>query len=304
MVNNTNSNNKYIVLGASGLVGNAIFRLLDSKESMGFDIEPIEDSIKELDILNYNSLQKLILDLKPKVIFWAPARTNVEEIETNPGNSWQVNVESVKNLSQIIKDSGISTKLVFFSSDYIFNGNNGPYSEKDLPDPLNVYGRQKLNAEQEIIQRLDNFIIIRTTIIYGLEARKKNFLYQVIKKLNNRQRSPVAADQLGSPTLLDDLAANCIKLAEGNFQGVINVAGDNVVSRYEFAMEIAKQFGLDSSFLVPVKTKELLQKAKRPLNAGLNIDLLKSLNLGVPMRDFRKGLEFIRENYYEEFSNN
>jgi dTDP-4-dehydrorhamnose reductase len=129
-------------------------------------------------------------------------------------------------------------------------------------------------------------------------------LYQVIKKLNNRQRSPVAADQLGSPTLLDDLAANCIKLAEGNLQGVINVAGDNVVSRYEFAMEIAKQFGLDSSFLVPVKTKELLQKAKRPLNAGLNIDLLKSLNLGVPMRDFRKGLEFIRENYYEEFSNN
>lgn len=129
-------------------------------------------------------------------------------------------------------------------------------------------------------------------------------MYQVIKKLNNRQRSPVAADQLGSPTLLDDLAANCIKLEEGNFQGVINVAGDNVVSRYEFAMEIAKQFGLDSSFLVPVKTKELLQKAKRPLNAGLNIDLLKSLNLGVPMRDFRKGLEFIRENYYEEFSNN
>jgi dTDP-4-dehydrorhamnose reductase len=186
--------------------------------------------------------------------------------------------------------------MVFFSSDYVFDGVNGPYSEDDATHPISVYGETKLAAESFIRKILDDFLIIRTTIVYGCEELGKNFCYRLINTLKSGQRIRVPTDQIGTPTYAHNLSEVVIDLIENNRSGIYNVVGCDVADRYEFAKRVCAVFGLNEKLLIPVTTSELNQKAPRPLKAGLRIDKvrkdssIKIMGIDESLRAFKKEL--------------
>ena len=186
----------------------------------------------------------------------------------------------------------LSAKVVYFSSDYIFNGKQGPYKEEDSADPVCVYGLHKVYAEHMVSLHAVNFLIIRTTVVYGWENQGKNFVNRLLRALRSGHEMRVPADQIGSPTYAPDLAACVIDLVDREMTGVVNVVGRKRVSRYDFALAVARTFGLDSSQIIPVETPSLGQSARRPLNAGMTVNKAEAI-LQRHTLDYEQGLEMM-----------
>jgi dTDP-4-dehydrorhamnose reductase len=183
---------------------------------------------------------------------------------------------------------------VYFSSDYIFDGLAGPYKEDDPANPICEYGRQKVIAEHYISLNAQDYLIIRTTVVYGWEHQGKNFIYRLLNTLRAGQRLPVPLDQIGNPTYAPNLSEATIKLSLTGARGVYHIVGPERVNRYEFAREAAKVFKLDESLLQPVTTPELQQIAPRPLNLGMAIDKVTAV-LNFPLLDYKTGLAIMAE---------
>ena len=162
------------------------------------------------------------------------------------------------------------SRLIFFSTDYVFDGTAGPYGESAQPHPLNVYGRDKLAAEVAIAGILpDAHAIVRTTVVFGPERARKNFVLRLYDQLSAGQSLLVPDDQIGTPTWSADLAEAAIALFQEKVSGVVHVAGPTLVSRYDFAVRAAEILGLDPQLLRRCRTASLDQAARRPLAAGL-----------------------------------
>ncbi|MFX1503954.1 MAG: SDR family oxidoreductase, partial [Promethearchaeota archaeon] len=160
------------------------------------------------------------------------------------------------------------SKLVFFSSDYVFDGNSGPYLESDEPNPINKYGEVKLLCEG-FVKEIDDYLIIRTAVVYGFEKDSKNYFMTFSSDLMNNKKKKVPNDQFSTPTFVNDLASITIELVNKNKNGIYNVTGPDYCSRSAFALKIADKFDLNKNLIIPVSTKELNQAARRPLKAGL-----------------------------------
>jgi dTDP-4-dehydrorhamnose reductase len=186
----------------------------------------------------------------------------------------------------------INAKIIFFSSDYVFDGVQGPYSEDDPAHPISEYGNQKLIGEHYIAFHSKNYLIIRTTVVYGWETQGKNFVQRLIKSLRDGERIRVPVDQIGNPTFAPNLAEAVIELATGGETGICNIVGSTLVSRYEFAVTIAKAFDLDPLLIVPVSTEELGQVAQRPLSAGLRVDKAQKI-LRTSLLGYLEGLRIM-----------
>jgi dTDP-4-dehydrorhamnose reductase len=212
-------------------------------------------------------VETLISDTRPDVVYLPAAFPNVDYCETHPIETYETNVRGVKYVAQAANDIG--AKLIYFSSDYIFDGQAGPYEETGIANPISEYGRQKLSAEHHIALFAKNFLIIRTTVVYGWEPQGKNFVYRIVKSLNESNHVKVPTDQVGTPTYASDLVRNVIRLSKTDITGIVNVAGPSCISRYDFALLIANIFSLPQNLIHPVRTKELNQSARRPLLAGL-----------------------------------
>jgi dTDP-4-dehydrorhamnose reductase len=262
---------KVLVTGASGLVGSRV--LGELKKSKGFRAEgtylskPAGNLLK-LDITNERETDRLIMQLKPGVIIHTAALTNVDYCEEHPQEAFAINVGGTRNVVNAAK--AIGSKVIFMSTDFVFNGKNGPYTEEDATGSINYYGKTKLEGERLASQI--GHVIVRTTVVYGWEQGSKNFLMQEIEKLTSGEEMKVATDQYGSPTLADNLAEAMVELIKEKKNGIYNIAGRDVLSRYEFAIRIARTFGLDEKLLKPVSTSSLKQKAVRPKKAGLRCD--------------------------------
>jgi len=270
---------KILIIGASGLVGS---HLLQACQRRGWDVLGTyhtfaQSGLIPLKLTDSDEVRSLIQKSQPDVVFLPAFRSHVDYCEQNPEETYQINVAGSLNVARAVGDMG--AKLVFYSSDYVFNGNAGPYRETDEADPICIYGRQKLEVEQKIAELLDNYLILRITVVYGYEAQAKNFVVRLITNLKNGQTMKVPQDQVGSPTLVDDIAEASCRLVEGGATGIFHVAGSDLMNRYQFAMEVAKVFGLSTENIVPVMTSDLGQVAPRPLKAGMKCDrLVKTLN--------------------------
>jgi dTDP-4-dehydrorhamnose reductase len=286
-----------LLITSTGLVGGNIKRVLDAK---GRDVvETYYPSVDKpqglpVDISSENSVRGLFESVKPSVVILTAALTNVEFCQENRDIARAINVTGPQNVANLCKT--FSAKLVFFSSDYVFDGQAGPYSETDAPHPISVYGETKLAAERSIQDTLNDHLIIRTTIVYGYEVMGKNFCYRLINTLKAGQPIKVPSDQIGSPTYAYNLAEVVVDLIEKNGKGLYNVVGKDMVDRYEFSRRVCAVFGLDEKLLVPVTTRELDQKAPRPLKAGLRIDKVSRdsavaiMGLDDSLRAFKKEL--------------
>lgn len=165
-------------------------------------------------------------------------------------------------------------KVVFYSTDYVFDGKTGMYTEDAAVNPLNEYGRSKLQGELLVMSAAPGALIIRTTGVFGPEARKKNFVNQLIKKSNAGEEMPCPTDQVSNPTYTHDLALATFRLVNASETGVFNVAGPETLDRLSFAEKVSGILGLDTSKLSGFTTDNIGQTATRPLNGGLNTDKL------------------------------
>jgi dTDP-4-dehydrorhamnose reductase len=277
-----------LIIGASGLVGGHLWHTLRRQGAVvvgtGY---PGTADFPELDIRDRQAVELLLRQVAPKVVYLPAALTNVDYCEQHPQETYAINVLGACHVIQTANQVG--AKVVYFSSDYVFAGDDGPYVETDPPRPLSEYGRQKLIVEHYLAFHAPRSLVIRTTVVYGWENQGKNFIYRLLQTLRAGQFLRVPVDQIGNPTYAPNLAEAVIVLTQQDAQGLYHVAGPSWVNRYDFARAAAEVFNLDASLIQPVTTKELQQPAPRPLQAGMRIDKAQAC-LPFPMLDCWSGL--------------
>jgi dTDP-4-dehydrorhamnose reductase len=259
----------HLVIGASGQVGEHLLHHaeLAGHEAIGTYFEHQHAGFRQLDIRDPGSVDKLIQGSRPRVVWLPAARANVDYCESHAAETFTTNVEGVYHVIEATRRSG--SKIVYFSSDYVFDGTDGPYAEDDVPRPISEYGRQKLQAEHAVAVHCPDALILRTTVVYGWESVGKNFVMHLVRKLRQGERMKVPVDQIGSPTYAPDLARVAVELADSPARGLYHLVGPDRVDRLKFAQEAARAFQLDPSLIDGVTTAELGQAAPRPLQAGM-----------------------------------
>lgn len=291
---------KILITGSNGLLGQAVASVI-LRES---DHEIILSSVEErsfhelgelylkLDITSKDDVKKIVEYHKPSVIINCAAFTNVDKCETERELSWKINVDGVKNL--IIAAKKNDAKVIHFSTDYVFDGKNGPYDEISVPNPVSFYGREKLASENSLITSGINYTIIRTLVLYGTGNNvKPNFALWMLDNLRNNMPVNIVTDQISNVTMIDDLAYGTLKIIEKNCKGIYNIAGSDILSRYDFAMNMCDVFNLNKKLVFPITTESLNQPAPRPLNSGLIILKMES-ELGFKPMDSIEGLRLLK----------
>ena len=199
--------------------------------------------------------------------------TNVDQNERDKRFATKINVEGPKNVIRACKQ--IDSKLIFMSTDFVFDGEKkGYYIEDDIPNPISHYAKTKLDAELAIINSDIDYLICRTAVLYGWNKEKLNFVTWVLKKLQNNERINIVTNQINNPTYVRNLAEIILKLIEKKASGIYHTAGDDALSRYEIAIKCAEVFEHDKKLINPIGSMN--QVAIRPKNASLNVAKLKS----------------------------
>lgn len=287
---------KLLVIGASGLLGRKLMEVGKSNYKVygTYFSHKIElENTFPLDVTKRQKVFNLVEKIKPDLVIDTHSITNVDYCELHPEEAWLVNVEGTKNVAEACKTFGC--KMIFISSDYVFDGKKGSYSEKDKPKPLNYYGKTKAIGEK-LIQIIDvNHITARTAVLYGIGGfGKQSFVSWVLENLKAGKEIRVVIDQFNNPTLADNLAEILFKLYEKDAFGLFHVVGKDNVSRYEFALKTAEIFGLNKDLIKPITTPELRQAAIRPRKLELSIKKLQRF-LGITPIGIEEGLKIVKD---------
>lgn len=264
---------RVLIVGASGFVGSEIITSF-SKDSnyitYGTYLNNPKNDLFFMDATSVDSVKDVFEKTVPDIVIIVASLANVDYCENNREKTWDMNVVGIKNIVNACKAN--NCRIIYISTDYVFDGEDGPYSETDLTNPINYYGHTKLKAEGEVIAGSLEHTIIRTTVVYGWALESKNFIMQLIRNLSQGKTMRVPLDQIGNPTYAPNLAEMTKEVVDKNINGVINLAGSEIYNRYSFAQKATEHFGLDSSLLIPLETKYLGQDARRPLNGGLIVE--------------------------------
>jgi len=289
-----------LVVGASGLVGGTVTRVFKSR---GYSVvgtylhdSNATEKLRRMDISDRLQTLRIVQEISPEIIIHAAAMTNVDLCQVERDRCFGVNVLGTQHVVDAARTLG--ARLIFFSTDYIFDGVAGPYYEHDAPNPINFYGACKLEAENRIRKGLHDYLIARLTVVYGWERQGKNFAMRLMANLRKGEKMNVPVDQIGTPTYANNIAEAVLDLVQKRQSGVFNIAGPELMDRYSFAKLAAETFGLPKELLIPTTTADLGQTAARPLNAGLKTDKLRSVSQ-VRMLPPRGGLRLMRESKEE-----
>lgn len=289
---------KILIVGASSKIAEAIVRNFQYEDSIELSLISLNagnlryDKSIRRESVNYLH-KKLIKDvcysIAPDVIINCAALTDVDACEGDKNTASLINEKLVENLARI--SSVIESKLITFSTDYVFNGQFGPYTEEAQPDPINYYGKSKHAGENACATNADNYAIIRTNVIYGLSLHgKKNFIDWLVGKFEAGEPFSVVKGQWCNPTLSDDIAVVVGKIIDKNRIGIYHAAGSDWVNRYEIALAVAKTYDYDTELVQAVDSSSLKQKAKRPEKAGL-VTLKAETDLNMKFSSLASGLE-------------
>ena len=282
---------KILIIGAGGFTGSYLFKLLSKKyEVIGASTH--DRSFEKLELSQFSQTYKKLKKITPDAICLPAGITNMDYIENNPETTRKINVLGTANIVNYCKES--NCKMVFFSSDAIFDGKNGPYSEDAKPNPISEYGRQKLEAEN-FVRKLNNFVIIRTSSIYGWDKRKLNFVSRLIGSLKSSMEFKAPEEQFYTPTYVVDLAFAALKLLEKDLSGTYNIAGPDFMSRHQIALAVCEVFGFKKELVVPVKSPHASQAAKRPRYGGL-VNTKAVNELGIKLKTLKEGLKDMLKN--------
>ena len=293
---------KVLITGAAGQLGKYLQSALKDKYNVIPTVRAAKKSIKYsnfkiLNITKRNDVIKIINKIQPDIIINCAAYTNVDKSEKDKKNAHLINVEGVQNL---IHASNNSTYFIQISTDYIFNGDAGPYSEKDHAYPINYYGRTKLEAENILIGSRRPFLIIRPNVIFSENLlSKNNFFAWVYKSLLNKKQIALVNDQISNPTYVGHLCEVILKCIILNKEGIYHFGTDGYISRYEFALAIADIFHLDKTLINSIETKMLARNlssyiAKRPKHSGLSTNKIED-ELDLPIYSIEYSLNMLKK---------
>ncbi len=263
---------KTFIIGASGLVGNNCLDFFTQQEwdCIGTYFSYETDNLHFFDTLNLENEKNFnIQAFQPDVIVHCGALTHVDYCELHPDESYEKTVVSTLNMIALAKT--LNAKLVFISTDYIFDGENGPYDEEAKPNPLSVYGKHKLEAEQAVLTANENNLVLRITNVYGEEERGKNFVSRILQQIfeGKKLTLKLPLDQYATPINAFDIARCLYFLLNDNKCGVYNIASTDYMNRVQLAMTILKYFEYAEYDLIPLSTPEIAAPAPRPLQGGL-----------------------------------
>ncbi|GAB4258532.1 MAG: dTDP-4-dehydrorhamnose reductase [Vicingaceae bacterium] len=292
---------KVVVTGSNGLLGQKLVHLLKEQDQIQlYALSKGENRISDtsnytyfsIDLTDFEALDKLLHAIQPDVVVNTAAMTNVDACEDDKPGCWKLNVELVEQLVNLSKK--LDYKLIHLSTDFIFDGANGPYKEEDEPNPLSYYGKSKLAAEQIIQKSNINYAILRTIIVYGFSEKmsRSNIVLWAIDQLKSGQPLTIVDDQFRMPTLAEDLAKAVWLTIEKDAKGIFHVSGKDFMSVYEMVVRIAKHIKADEKLVQPIATITLNQKAKRPPKTGFILDKsIKTLNY--QPHSFEEGLDMV-----------
>jgi dTDP-4-dehydrorhamnose reductase len=292
---------RILICGSNGLLGQRLslllgnqtdYEVLNTSHHRSFVLDHLLFDFTQLNITCKSDTKSLVSSFQPDVILNAAAATNVDWCETHREETWQVNVVGVENLIDAAKKVG--AHLVHVSTDYVFDGKNGPYSEDDRPNPLSYYGKSKLAGENALRASGIPHTILRTIVVYGYGIRiKPNFALWVISNLVEQKPIQCVDDQFGNPTYVGDLAAAIITAFETRKTGLYHICGGERVSRYDFAVQIARTFGFNESLIARIPSEGLRQVAPRPMVTGF-ITLKAETELNFKPSSLAQGLSMLK----------
>lgn len=292
---------RILITGSNGLLGQKLISALKSKyhllaTSTGHCILSQKSGFEyqTLDITRAQEVVQVFDNFKPHVVVNAAAMTDVDGCETNRNLCHKVNVDAVSVLAQACKKH--QTHFIQISTDFIFDGENGPYVESDIPNPLCYYGLSKLKSEQ-ILQKSDcKWAILRTIILYGTaeNLKRNNIVLWARKALKEGQPLHIIDDQFRSPTLAEDLAQACLLVIEKEATGIYHTSGKDIMSIYEMINRMADFYKCPKTFINRISSKTLNQKAIRPPKTGFIIE--KSMReLNYQPHTFEEGLQILEQ---------
>ena len=244
---------------------------------------------EEMDFTDPFSIHDVFEKVKPDVVVHAGAMSKPDECELDQMKAYLVNVEGTIQL--LINAEEIKSFFIFLSTDFVFDGERGMYSENDLPHPVNYYGRTKLEAEEAVKDYEYDWAIVRTVLVYGKNrSGNKNFLEIIREKLEKREEYNVVDDQVRTPTYVEDLVRGIVSIIEKKATGIFHLSGKDIMTPYQMAIRTAALLNLEDSVLKKVTAASFSQPARRPLKTGFMID--KAIKeLGYDPIPFEEGLK-------------
>jgi dTDP-4-dehydrorhamnose reductase len=239
-------------------------------------------------------VNSVIAKHQPDVVIHTAAMTNVDQCESEREGCWDLNVNAVQYIAEACEAN--NAFLLHLSTDFIFDGEDGPYDEEAQANPISYYGESKLAAEHIITQSKLDWAIARTVLVYGIahDMSRTNIVLWVKKSLEEGKEIKVVDDQLRSPTLAEDLAQGCLLIAEQKAKGIFNISGSDLLTPYEMAIKTAQFFNLSTSSMQKADSSTFTQPAKRPPKTGLLIEKARKV-LGYEPHSFDEGIAIIAQ---------
>ena len=290
---------KVVITGSNGLLGQTLVGLLlkekDKYQVIGFsrgenrsgrnDFEYVS-----IDITEEQLLKNELIKYNPDVIINTAAMTNVDACENDKEGCDKLNIDVVQYLKEYSEVNNIH--LIHISTDFIFDGENGPYKETDKPNPLSYYGLSKLKSEEILTNSKIDYTILRTILVYGkvFDMTRNNIVLWVRQMLSDQKEITIVDDQFRMPTYVDDLAMSCKLAIDKKAQGIFNISSNKLLSIYEIAQQIAEVFELDKSLIKPISTSTLNQTAPRPPKTGFDLTKINS-ELDFYPKSFKEDLQ-------------
>ena len=271
---------RILITGADGLLGQELIRKLVERDSYkllatGRKTTPrarntLPYDYEKLDVCQADDIQRIFADFSPECVINCAAMTAVDACETSRDECWRVNAQAVKQLAKACHSRG--THLIQLSTDFVFDGNSGPYCEDDRPEPLNFYGKAKLAGENAArAAGVGKWTVVRTNVVYGAATGlpRADFVEWVCDNLQEKNRIGVYTDQWRTPSYTHDLALGILRIVHFQKNGVYNLSGREFVNMYNFALAIAQAFDLDSTLIKPILQHSDNRPAQRPKRTGL-----------------------------------
>lgn len=297
-----------LITGANGLLGQKLVQKLSGREAvqliatgMGPNRNPIDDGYgyEKMDITNLAQMREVFDLYGPSEVINCAAMTNVDQCEKDREGCLKLNVTAVENLIALCKE--FDAKLIHISTDFIFDGEAGPYTEKDTPNPLSYYGETKKIAEDLLISSGIPYAIARTMLVYGLvsDMSRSNIVLWAKGALEKGEKINVVNDQFRCPTLAEDLAEGVVLMTMKDREGIFNISGPDMHSIFDMVNIIAEHWELDKSLITPISSNTLNQAAKRPPKTGFII-LKAQTELGYRPRTFKEGLHVLARQLTDE----
>jgi dTDP-4-dehydrorhamnose reductase len=277
---------KIFVTGANGLLGRHLVRKLAEKKYEVIAtakgdlriplINGMNVKFRSLNITDGAAVNKMINEIKPSVIIHTAAITQVDECELNKIECWNTNVTATRFIVDAARETG--SRLIFISTDFVFDGLHGPYSEEDEPSPVNYYGSTKLAAEKAVEQSGLDWAIVRTVLVVGSseDDQRQNILTWVKEKLEKGEVIKVVDDQVRTPTYVEDLVDGILLVLEKNKNGIFHIAGKDTLTPYTIAKQTAHYLKLNVNLIEKADANNFTQAALRPPKTGFIIEKAKN----------------------------